>query len=76
MAEQKEKTILDKLGDLAERCFPEDEYRSVCVILLAIVLTIVLGVTVCNIVEDVMTNVKCIAQPEVCIQKVPKCPNK
>lgn len=76
MAEQKEKDLLTKLGDLAERCFPEDEFRSVCVIIIAVLMTIVLGVTVCNIVEDVMTNVKCIAQPEVCIQKVPKCPNK
>jgi hypothetical protein len=61
-------------GDFIETIFPDEDYRSVCMIIIILAFIITLGITACSIVDNTMTNLKCMAQPEVCIQKTVRCP--
>lgn len=61
-------------GDFIETIFPDEDYRSVCMIIIILAFIITLGITACSIADNTMTNLKCMVQPEVCIQKTVRCP--
>lgn len=65
---------MKELGNFIEQIFPEEEYRSVCMIIILLVFIISMAITACSIVDNTMSNLKCMVQPEVCIQKTVKCP--
>lgn len=65
---------MKELGNFIEQIFPDDDYRSVWVTIILLAFIISMAITACSIVDNTMTNLKCMAQPEVCIQKTVKCP--
>lgn len=65
---------MKELGNFIEQIFPDDDFRSVWVTIVLLAFIISMAITACSIVDNTMTNLKCMVQPEVCIQKTVKCP--
>ena len=65
---------MKELINSIEQIFPDEDFRSVWVTIILLAFIISMAITACSIVDNTMTNLKCMVQPEVCIQKTVKCP--